>query len=723
MQKQRWLTGRNASLGAFVIVCGAGSASAGSRPAGVQHDPPRFVDESRTFVTLGGQDDGYVFQLETLLAGYTSASDVVRLDWKQGGKTLASAPCKISEAHDATLVTVRCDQRSQVVKAKGAVEAELVYKDDGDEKEYVVRTFKLTVNQWAKGTWQIDPEDLLGAAYAIDSRHQSIAQTPHPRFRFWVAGGELGRVSPTLRCSVDGKPLPELPASLDATTRIEADIIPPRGERTTWRWSTYEVEASAVGDGAKDPSKNAKLWFIEHPGRWDCFVRLDGRNLRELLFQVNEAGAIDSHPMQAAPGAAPLAPGVSLIDIRIPKDAGIDQRIKPDQLKKSRGFGLPWPNDPSVQAIHAAFPPAVEAARPVAPPKVTGKRLAGAAHVPARFVDEASTEVMLARRADGKTDGYAFNAYALIAGATSATDRVRMDWTQGGKLVATTRCSMDVYQDSSGGVLCRYDGKPLTAKGPIDAELVYSDDGDGNDYLLRTYKVVVAKYPSFGDAVWQLVPDDLLGAAWVKHAGRFVLHDAREGHPHFYFWAAHENNLGNATMRCTVNGAKLPDIKLDGGSPTSAGFQVQAVEHPRTGKELAYRWSHVEGVADVYFGSRADYPGAETMDGKVVFLAEHAGAWVCQVRNDGAAIRELAFTVNDKGFVRSALQTAAGAPPTFDNVSAVELRFPKGATFDTRVRPEAMKKSRGYGLPWPAGPAVKASQATFPPASGLPDPT
>jgi hypothetical protein len=214
----------------------------------------------------------------------------------------------------------------------------------------------------------------------------------------------------------------------------------------------------------------------------------------------------------------------------------------------------------------------------------------------------------------------------------------------------------------------------------------------------------------------------LLGAAWVKHHGRFMLHDAREGHPHFYFWAAHENNLGHATMRCTINGAKLPDIQLDAGSPTSAGFQVEAVEHPRNGKELAYRWSHVEGVADVYFGCKADYQGAESLDGKVVFLAEHPGAWRCQVRNDGSAIRELSFNVSDKGFISSELQTAAGAPPTFDNVSAVELRFPKDAKFDARVRPEAMKQSRGYGLPWPAGPAVQASQATFPPASGLPDP-
>jgi hypothetical protein len=36
---------------------------------------------------------------------------------------------------------------------------------------------------------------------------------------------------------------------------------------------------------------------------------------------------------------------------------------------------------------------------------------------------------------------------------------------------------------------------------------------------------------------------------------------------------------------------------------------------------------------------------------------------------------------------------------------------------DARLRPDAMKKSRGFGLPWPKPPSTP-----FPKASGLPDP-
>ena len=46
----------------------------------------------------------------------------------------------------------------------------------------------------------------------------------------------------------------------------------------------------------------------------------------------------------------------------------------------------------------------------------------------------------------------------------------------------------------------------------------------------------------------------------------------------------------------------------------------------------------------------------------------------------------------------------------------IELRFGKDV-FDERVRPDAMKKSRGFGLPWPKPPTKP-----FPKASGFPDP-
>jgi hypothetical protein len=313
-----------------------------------------------------------------------------------------------------------------------------------------------------------------------------------------------------------------------------------------------------------------------------------------------------------------------------------------------------------------------------------------------------------------------FKLSTRIAGVTSKADRVRLDWKQGGKLVASTKCTLESRGNQTGIVTCAYQDKPLTAKGAIEADLLYIDDADDTEYLLRTLKVTVAKYPNAGVAVWQLVPDDLLGGAWVRHWYPQTLQDATEGHPHFYFWIANDDVLGDkAAMRCTANGTKLPDIKLS--TQRSDLSAIQAATYPKTGNGIIYRWTQLEARAEIHFGLKSDYgPAANDYNG--MFLGDHPGAWVCLVRHEGNGVRELAFTVNEKGLITSDLQTAKGAPMTLDNVSPVELRFPKGAKIDGRIRPEAMKKSRGFGLPWPDAPSVKAAQATYPAASGWPDP-
>jgi hypothetical protein len=49
------------------------------------------------------------------------------------------------------------------------------------------------------------------------------------------------------------------------------------------------------------------------------------------------------------------------------------------------------------------------------------------------------------------------------------------------------------------------------------------------------------------------------------------------------------------------------------------------------------------------------------------------------------------------------------------------VRIPKDNGLEKRLRPEAAKKSIGFGVPWPDHPKAKELQATFPPAMGLPD--
>jgi hypothetical protein len=53
---------RNASLDAVEIACSAGSAYAGNKPSGVQFDPPRLVEESRTFTEVSTMHRSRIFR-------------------------------------------------------------------------------------------------------------------------------------------------------------------------------------------------------------------------------------------------------------------------------------------------------------------------------------------------------------------------------------------------------------------------------------------------------------------------------------------------------------------------------------------------------------------------------------------------------------------------------------------------------------------------------------
>ncbi len=715
-----------------IAVCAstAAVANAGTAPlAGTAHNPPLFIDESTTSVKLLGQgDDGYWFTQTAWITNYKSG-DRVRLDWTQKGKVLGSAKCEYGGIANTAGSLFRCKYQGTPIKAVGAVDALLIYQDDADDKEYLLRTYKVTPTLWSKATWQLAADDLVGAAYVA---HGAAGQQQQvPLFRFWVATSVDG-ADATLRCTVDGTKLADfrgtIAASGTAAEELEADVIPAKGERKTWHWQLAGFEPDDLHWGSK--TQRGTNWLIDHPGAWDCQVRRNGVAIRNLLFTVNAKGMIESHPMQQAKNAAPLAPGVALIDIRIPAGAGFDQRIKPDVLKKSRGFGLAWPSDPSVAGILAALPPTFENAKPQPAPvaKGSGKILPGTAHTPARFVDETTTELQAFASKNGKVDGYGFRLYAVVAGHASG-DKYRAEWKQNGKLLATGECTSDSQimngriHGGKGGqglaeVACIYN-EPLTAKGAIEATLVLHDDQDGNDYLLRTYKVTIAKWTSFGDAVFGIVGDDLLGAGYVQHYAP----GGTEQKPRFFFWTAHDDSGDlDFKLRCTVDGAKIADINVD--ADTAPGrLKLVSLQRRQTGTNTTYTWAHFALIANILWGEKATTGISEDARDKYLWMIDHPGAWSCALRNQGKAIREFAFTVDKKGMiVPNAMQSASGAEPMIQGAAMIDMRIPKESTWDERLRPDAMKKSRGFGLPWPAHPNVKAIHAALPAASGLPDP-
>ena len=344
-----------------------------------------------------------------------------------------------------------------------------------------------------------------------------------------------------------------------------------------------------------------------------------------------------------------------------------------------------------------------------------GAPIAGTDHSPPRFVDETSTYVQIHARGE---KGYGIHVDAWVAGYGAKSDTFRLDWKQGGKVVATGKCNADKVGDTA-FVRCDLDDNPTKASGAVDGQLIYIDDQDSKEYLVRDYKVTVAKYPSFGASVWQIVPDDLLAAGYVKHwAGK----DSRSGRPNFVMWTATGGEGKDLILRCTVDGTKLDDIKASFSSAGKQGQSISAETHDSKGTLTTYSWTHVAVVpANLMFGDK-DAKEDKKKSG-LVWLADHPGAWMCEVRADAKVFRELRFKVDDKGMVQSDdYQSVAGAAPLFPDVAAIDLRIPKAAEFDLRVRPDAIKKSRGFGLPWPAHANVKTILSALPPARGLADP-
>lgn len=126
-----------------VVACAstAAVAHAGTAPLlGTAHNPPLFVDESTTSVSLGGQGEkGYWFDQTAWITGYKKG-DRIRLDWTQKGEVVGRAKCEYDARSDNSGSLFHCKYRGTPIKAVGLVEALLIYEDDADDKEYLVRT-------------------------------------------------------------------------------------------------------------------------------------------------------------------------------------------------------------------------------------------------------------------------------------------------------------------------------------------------------------------------------------------------------------------------------------------------------------------------------------------------------------------------------------------------------------------------------------------------------
>lgn len=340
--------------------------------SGLEHEPPRFVDESSTFVGLLTQSDGYQWTVSAVVTHWDKSASPVRLDWTQGGKVVATVKCNRDYGAYQGTSTARCEYRGKAIKAAGLIDAKLIMTDDEDGKEYLLRDFKVTAAKFSANAgqpiWQIVPDDLLATGYAhhIHSNREGNGKVG---FVFWNSA-VLNGIDGQLRCTVDGTKLDDMQGTFDHVAGnsgdedIMADIIPAHGPRLVYHWTHHEFIVQRLFYGTDEHKENDAVVLGQHAGVWECDIRKDHEVVRHVKFTVDGSGMIQSAAMQQGKGAVPLVDDIAWIELAVPKASKFDQRVRPDAMKKSRGFGLPWPDDPSVKAIHAAFPPASGLADP-----------------------------------------------------------------------------------------------------------------------------------------------------------------------------------------------------------------------------------------------------------------------------------------------------------------------------------------------------------------------
>ena len=324
-------------------------------------------------------------------------------------------------------------------------------------------------------------------------------------------------------------------------------------------------------------------------------------------------------------------------------------------------------------------------------------------HEPPVVLDPSTFSITLMSH---NNSGYGIKMRGRITGFATRHDSFRIDWKHGGAALATAKCQPE-FADPPINIVsvdCTFDSKGLTAIGPLEGDLIYRDDGSDKEYRVTTFKVTAQKWKEMGkDVQWQIIPDDVLGAGWIDTD---PLNAQSPNMLVFRFWAVRSTDLNvNGTLRCTVDGAKLDDV--DAAIDSRDENLLIDISHPATKARLVYE--HMRMSPLLHFGTKA------AKKTNLTELIDHPGNWDCLLRADGKPIREFLFAVGDDGMIKPA---AMQPPHLLPTVLMVDMRFPKGETFDAKIRPDAMKRSMGFGYPWPSHPQVKTMQAAFPPASG-----
>lgn len=362
---------------------------------------------------------------------------------------------------------------------------------------------------------------------------------------------------------------------------------------------------------------------------------------------------------------------------------------------------------------------------------------AWAQSAPARTIDESELVVRLETNRDGNThqSTYRFVVHAPVSGNGNVHphDILRVDWKQGGRVLASQRCMINRADGDFASVDCRLENPTLTAFGAVQADIVYMDEQAHQEQLLRTMNLRVGRYWQWSgmngnrpihEAVYQVIGDDLLsvGWLWIRPAAERGEYSTSAGpFPRmlFSYWYSGHGRPGrrNEFMRCTVDGQALGDIHAYHNDDNEPQLEAGDRQHDPHGtpNETVYGWYHTGVRTDIWVGARPTGDSREVRNfqrrpnwANEVFTAEHPGQWVCGYHMDADVVREFRFTVNPDGTVApGAQQQGPNAISIPESMRLVDMRIPNPDPFDASVQPAVMRAAGPWGHPWANPQAVE----------------
>jgi len=314
--------------------------------------------------------------------GDAARGDAVKIRWKKGRRTLAEIRCPLQSRHGdwRTELSQRCWTQSGVeLDAHGEMAVDVIFVDDSEDEETLVRTLKVPVGRyWAwdrrvgsrnvhSPRYQVRGDDLLGLSY-VWLRDPSNTET-HGQvyFYFWATlpNDDNNYRDPSWRCSLNGERVPELDVGRDAVEsisaiRVDDDRMQGRNRQTThyaWRlmWVKPEMIWGERNPRVSSTASTDRYNISEHPGDYVCQLRNGGEMVRQLSFTVTNEGTIAPHPAQTE-GNLSLRPGAYFVEATFPRRNPVETSFDRDAVRSSVAFGREWPNHPEVRRWLQSLP-------------------------------------------------------------------------------------------------------------------------------------------------------------------------------------------------------------------------------------------------------------------------------------------------------------------------------------------------------------------------------